>query len=178
MNIQCHVQKRSASMSIHAGALLRVIMMITLLLGTQYTYAGVSCTVSATGPAFGTYNPLSASPTLANGSVTATCTLTGNSSTTVNITSSYSKGSSSTYSSRTMKSGTNVLNYNLYFDAAFTQIRGDGTGGSQTGGGTLNLTPSSRTQTTPDSVIYGRVPAGQDVAAGSYSDTIIVTITY
>lgn len=178
MNIYCYLQQLSRSMSVHAHALLRIVMMMVLLLGAQHAYAAVTCTVSATGPSFGTYNPLSASPALANGSVTATCTLTGNSSTTVNITSSYSKGSSNTYSSRTMKSGTNVLNYNLYFDAAFTQIRGDGTGGSQTGGGTLNLTPSSRTQTTPDSVIYGRVPAGQDVAAGSYSDTIVVTITY
>jgi len=77
-----------------------------------------------------------------------------------------------------MKSGTNTLSYNLYFDAAFTQIRGDGTGGSQVGGGTLTLTPSSRTQSVPASTIYGRIPAGQDVAAGNYSDTIIVTVTY
>ena len=65
----------------------------------------------------------------------------------------------------------------MFFDAAYTQIRGDGTGGSQTGGATLSLTPGNPTQTST-STIYGRIPASQDVAAGAYADTIVVTITY
>ena len=139
--------------------------------------AAVSCTVSAVGVAFGTYNPLSATPTYANGSVQATCTLTGTTSTTVTLTSSYSAGASGNFGLRTMLSGANTLGYNLYYDAAYTQVRGDGTGGSQTGGATLNLTRTSPTQTA-SGTIYGRIPAGQDVAAGSYADTIVVTVTY
>jgi spore coat protein U-like protein len=76
-----------------------------------------------------------------------------------------------------MLSGAQLLSYNLYFDAAYTQIRGNGTGGSQQGGATFTLTPSAPTGSTT-SVIYGRIPALQDVAAGSYTDTIIVTVTY
>jgi len=171
-----HHRQQCSSSTSYAHVLSRVMMLI-LLLGIQQVNAAVTCTVSATGPAFGTYNPLSPSPTLANGTVTATCTLSGNTSTTVNITSTYSTGSSGTYSLRTMKSGTNKLNYNLYFDTAFTQIRGDGTGGSQTGGATMTLTRTSRTDEA-SSPIYGRIPAGQDVAAGNYSDTIVVTIIY
>jgi spore coat protein U-like protein len=139
--------------------------------------AAVTCTVSATGPAFGTYNPLSAAPLLANGQVTASCTLTGNTSTTASLVSSYSIGSGTSYAARNMVSGTSLLGYNLYYDAAYAQIRGDGTGGSQTGGATFNLTRTNPTQSTT-SVIYGRIPANQDVAPGSYLDTIVITVTY
>jgi len=137
----------------------------------------VSCSVSATGPIFGTYNPLSATPTYANGQVQATCTLLSGGATTVNLVSSYSTGASGSYALRSMLSGANKLSYNLFFDAAYTQIRGNGTGGSQTGGASLTLNPGNPTQSAT-SVIYGRIPAGQDVAAGAYADTIVVTITY
>jgi spore coat protein U-like protein len=149
---------------------------ITLLSATSVN-AAVSCSVSATGPVFGVYDPLGAVATVSNGSVTATCTLTSGNSASVSIVSSYSTGSSGTYSARTLRAGVNQLFYNLYFDAAFTQIRGDGTGGSQTGGASFSLTRTNSTQSTT-STIYGRVPALQDVAPGSYSDVITVTITY
>jgi spore coat protein U-like protein len=147
------------------------------LLVTQPLIAAVTCSASATGPAFGIYSPLNAAPTLANGVIMATCTLLSGGPITVTMVSSYSTGASGTYTARTMLSGTQTLSYNLYFDAAFTEIRGDGTGGSQKGGATFNLTPSAPTQQT-SSVIYGRVPAAQDVGAGAYLDTIVVTITY
>jgi spore coat protein U-like protein len=147
------------------------------LLLPQFASGAVSCSVSATGPIFGAYNPLSATPTYANGQVTATCTLLSGGATTVTLVSSYSTGASGSYALRSMLSGANKLGYNLFFDAAYTQIRGDGTGGSQTGGASLALTTSARTQTAT-STIYGRIPAGQDVAAGAYADTIVVTITY
>ncbi len=139
--------------------------------------AAVTCSITATGPAFGIYDPLNGSPTLANGNVTATCTLVSGGSTTINLVSSYSAGNSNSFVSRSMKSGSNVLSYNLYYDAAFTQIRGDGTGGSQTGGTSMTLTRTSPTDSI-NSTIYGRIPAGQDVAPGSYSDVITLTVTY
>ena len=139
--------------------------------------AAVSCVASSTSTAFGIYNPLSATPTYANGDVQVTCTLLSGAATTLNLVSSYGTGASGTYTMRTMISGANKLNYNLFFDAAYTSIRGNGTGGSATGGATLNLTPANPTGTA-SGTIYGRIPAGQDVAAGSYADTIVVTITY
>ncbi len=156
-------------------------MIRRLLLLALFVPAGawgaVTCTVSATGPAFGVYNPLSTTPLLANGQVSASCTLTGTTSTTVSLVSSYSTGSSGTYALRTMLSGTSSLGYNLYYDAAFSQVRGDGTGGSQQGGATMTLTRTAPTASVT-SVIYGRIPALQDVAPGSYLDTIVVTVTY
>jgi spore coat protein U-like protein len=155
----------------------RNLWFVPVLLVAPAAHAVVSCTVSATGPNFGIYNPLSASPTLSNGSVTATCTRVSGGTQSVTLTSSYSIGSGSSYAARTLRSGTNILNYNLFYDAAFTQIRGDGTGGSQQGGATLTVSRGTPTATAT-SVIYGRIPAGQDVAPGVYTDTIVVTITY
>jgi spore coat protein U-like protein len=156
---------------------MRRLLTTVVLLASKLSLAAVSCSVTATGPAFGTYNPLNASATFANGLVTATCTLLSGGTTTVNLVSSYSTGSSGTYATRTLISGANQLNYNLYYDAGYTQIRGNGTGGSTTGSASLTLTsaqPTGQAQGT----IYGRIPASQDVAPGSYLDTIVVTVTY
>lgn len=155
----------------------QVLVALVLMCSATVTYAAVSCSASATGPAFGNYNPLNASPTLANGTVSVSCTLLSGGSTTVNVVTSYSTGNSGSFANRDMLSGANVLHYNIYFDAAFTQIRGDGTGGSQTGGANFTLTKTSPTDQA-SSTIYGRMPAGQDVAAGNYSDTIVLTVTY
>ena len=136
-----------------------------------------TCSVSATGPAFGIYNPFATTPDEQNGTVNATCTLLSGNAATVNITDSFSTGSSGNYTNRTLLSGANALDYNLYYDAGYTEIRGNGTGGSQTGGATLNLTSANPTQTATGT-IYGRIPAGQNVAPGTYTDTIVVTITF
>jgi spore coat protein U-like protein len=150
-----------------------------LLVGQALPAAAASwtCSVSATGPSFGIYNPFSPSPDQVNGLISATCTLLSGGAATVSLIDSFSTGASGNYATRTMVSGSNVLNYNIYFDAAYTQIRGNGTGGSQTGGATLNLTSASPTQSV-SGTIYGRVPAGQNVAPGNYTDSIVVTITF
>jgi spore coat protein U-like protein len=156
---------------------MRRLLTMVILLASKLSLAAVSCSVSATGPAFGIYNPLNASPTYANGLVTATCTLLSGGGTTVSLVSSYSTGSSGTYANRTLLSGANSLNYNLYYDAGYTQVRGNGTGGSSTGSASITLTPAQPTGQA-QGTIYGRILASQDVAPGSYLDTIIVTVTY
>ncbi|MBL0914545.1 MAG: spore coat protein U domain-containing protein [Sphingopyxis sp.] len=131
-----------------------------------------SCTVSATGVSFGSYNMLTATPNDAAGSVRVICTLLLDlaGSFTVDL----STGASNSYGARTMRSGANSLTYNLYTTAGRTQVWGNGTGGStrvtQSFSGLLLVD-----RTIP---IYGRIPAGQNARAGSYSDTIIVTVTY
>ena len=85
-----------------------------------------------------------------------------------------STGSSGTYAQRTLRNGPSVLEYNLYTDVARTQILGDGSGGSS------RITRSFTALLSVDQTItvYGRIRSGQNVPAGSYSDTIIVTVTY
>jgi spore coat protein U-like protein len=140
-------------------------------------YGAATCTVSATPAAFGVYNPLTAAATVSTATVTTTCTWISGGATRADIVSSYSTGSSGTFATRTMLSGANSLSYNLYFDTTYTQVGGDGTGGSQTAFASLIVSNGQKTRST-SSTIYARVPALQDVAAGTYSDTITVTITY
>ncbi len=61
------------------------------------------------------------------------------------------------------------LAYNIYLDAARTVVWGDGAGGTQT----LEVQNGDRSVS-----FYGRISAGQDVAAGPYSDAIVVTFNF
>ncbi len=78
-----------------------------------------------------------------------------------------SKGNSLTYTPRELHSGTQVLQYNVFLDPGFTRIWGDGTGG------TYVWDPGSKNA---QLVAWARLPAGQDAAAGSYSDALVVTV--
>lgn len=72
-----------------------------------------------------------------------------------------------------MKFGTNTLNYNFYTSTGYTQIWGDGTGGTVYG-----VYNASSGLSTVSTNAFGRVPTGQYVRPGNYSDTITVTVTY
>lgn len=73
---------------------------------------------------------------------------------------------------RRMRRGTSAdyVRYELYRDAP-RNLRWGTTAGADTASGTGTGTAQSVT-------VYGRVPAGQVVPAGSYADTITVTVTY
>jgi spore coat protein U-like protein len=136
--------------------------------------AKAACSVSATAVGFGNYNPLSTLNTDTTGTVTVTC------SGLLNVLVGYeillSRGGAGTYTPRRMTSGSNTLNYNLYSDITRTTIWGDNTGGSSRVTGTILvqlLVPTSNNHT-----VYGRIPAQQNVAAGSYVDSITVTVNY
>jgi spore coat protein U-like protein len=151
-------------LSVSAG-----IAVAILLVGSTPALAAPSCTISTTSMAFGTYDVYSASAVTSTAQITYQCN--GGAS---NVFITLSKGQSVTFAPRTMKAGTNVLSYNLYQNAAFSIIWGDGTGGSQsyiTSGKTPNKTNFFVT-------IYGRVPAQQDASAGSYTDTVVATIDF
>lgn len=139
--------------------------------------AAAICTISAVGPAFGVYDPSSSTPTTANGSVEATCTWTSGGATNLNLVATFSAGNSGSLPARYMRSGTNRLNYNLYFDSTYTTIRGDGTAGTQAGQASVRVSRGQRTATATGT-IYGMIPAGQDAVPGLYSDTIVVTLLY
>ena len=103
-------------------------LMIAMLAAPAIAEAqlGLNCSISTTPVAFGDYNVLAAAPKTTTGTVTYQCTLG------VNIIVTLSRGSSSAFDPRTMKNGAEVLNYNLYREATFQTIWGDGTGGTQT----------------------------------------------
>ncbi len=130
---------------------------------------GQTCLASATGESFGTYNPFSPTATTSTATLTVTC------QSTVPVMASYviALGGGG---SRSMGSGAAGLAYQLYRDAARTQVWGDGTGGSATvaDGYVLSaLTPVIRTYTA-----YGVIAPGIRVAPGVYGDTVTVLLTY
>ncbi len=138
--------------------------------------AAQSCTVSATSTAFGTYNPLSATALDANGTVTVSCA-TFPVALFLNYTVSLSAGQSGTQTSRRMVSGAHQLNYQLYTNLSRTTPWGNGTQGTGTVSGGFLL--AVLTTTAMAHTVYGRMPALQSTAApGSYSDVIIVTVSY
>jgi spore coat protein U-like protein len=80
-------------------------------------------------------------------------------------------GSGATVSLRKMTSASGAtINYQLFRDSARTQTWGDQVG-TNTASGTGNGAVQSLT-------VYGTVPAQTTPAAGSYTDTVQVTVTY
>jgi spore coat protein U-like protein len=125
--------------------------------------ARAACTVDATGAvAFGFYDPTLATPTDSTGTITYTCT------TAALVT--LSTGGSGTFNPRRMSAGANLLNYNLYADAARTQVWGDFSAGT-----TIRIANAG---TGVLLSVYGRVPVAQNVNAGSYVDTVTVTFFF
>ena len=134
-----------------------------------------SCVVtSATDIAFGAYDPASANNTTAldgAGSVTVRCTRGSNAAIALNEGLAAAGGSACTTPLRQMSDGgTNRLRYDLYSDSGRT---------TPWGCSTTNDVDQAFTSLAPVTFqTYGRIPAGQDVPAGSYADTVTVTVTF
>jgi spore coat protein U-like protein len=75
-------------------------------------------------------------------------------------------------STRAMRIGAtaNVLGYDFYHEAGRTTLWTD------TGAGLYSFSPATNAPTSI--TIYGRVPGAQDVPAGTYTDTVLVTVNY
>lgn len=78
-------------------------------------------------------------------------------------------GQNAAGSTRNMKSGTSLLRYELYQDSARTKVL-------STGSNALALTSDATGAAAVP--IYGRIPMGQVVPPGDYSDTIGIVLTF
>ena len=127
-----------------------------------------NCTVSTTALAFGSVNTISGSNVDSTGGLTITCTNGAAWSASAGV----GSGTGASFANRKMAAGANLLNYNIYTTPARTIVWGDGT--SSTAAITGTGTGGAQSVT-----VYGRVASGQtSVPAGSYADTVAVTITY
>jgi spore coat protein U-like protein len=136
-----------------------------------------SCTVSATGPAFGVYDPTDPNPLRSNGALTATCAWISGTATSFTLSIAYGAGNSGNDADRYMLSGANRLRYNIFTDSTYRMVRGHGSGRTQTDSATLVVSrgkPTVQVQL----ALFGEIPALQDVLPGSYTDTILVTLNY
>lgn len=142
--------------------LLRVWLFAGSLLISQSAFAAV-CTISSAGVAFGSYDVFSASNLDGAGTINVSCDVSAV------FTTALSAGGGK-FATRTLASGPHKLKYNLYTDVTRTTIWRDGTAGTVTLSG---IAAPAATQT-----VFGRIPATQKKPVGSYTDSIILTLTF
>lgn len=151
------------------------------------TAAAQSCTTTASPTiSFGSIDVLSGSNIATSSSITVQCNLGLLTLGSANFKVCLSIGGASGTTPRTMASGANSLNYNLYTDSAHTQIWGSVFSGSPTGVVDIPLTVNSLLLggTASTSVpIYGYLQASQNTTApaGSYTQNLTggqVVLTY
>jgi spore coat protein U-like protein len=147
---------------------------------STHASAAENCSVATTDIAFGTYNPVSVTPLPGAGQVTVDCQ--GNAHVVIIA---LGTGGASTFAGRRMILGTDAMSYNLYTDAARTVVWGDGNSGTSTVTCTTGTDSNGCIGTNPTGgdrratrAIYGRVPALQNLGAGTYTDTMQVTVTF
>lgn len=155
------------------SSLTAALLAAVLSLTSMPAAALLDCTVSATEVDFGVYDPTNSSSTDATGNVHVFCLGLLDILVQTNI--SLSIGGGSSYTLREMSSGADRISYNLYKEASHTTIWGDGTGGTGT---FIDIILVVLLGVFIDHPINGSIPAGQYVAAGSYTDTITVTVEY
>jgi spore coat protein U-like protein len=148
--------------------LITIATLIAALHASEAFAQSPSCTISATSVNFGNYNVFNGANLDSTGTITYRCNATA-----ANITIGLTKGASSTYNPRVMRKGSEPLAYNLYRNAARTNIWGDGTSGTA-----IYSRPNPPNDRNVNLTVYGRVPASQDVSAGTFSDTITAIINF
>jgi spore coat protein U-like protein len=148
----------------------RALLALALLVGILHASeaSAQSCTISATSVNFGNYNVFNSSNLDSTGRITYRCNAAA-----ANITIALSKGASSTFNPRLMSKGAEVLGYNLFRNAARTNIWGDGTSGTA-----VYFRANPPNNSNVNLTVYGRVWAGQDVSAGTFSDTVTAVINF
>ena len=133
-----------------------------------------NCTISTTAVAFGNYDPVglnTATPAgdkSATGTVVVACTK-GATGLRIDL----DNGVGLPAARRMQGPGADILNYDLYVDAAHATRWG--TGAAAGGGQTIANAPSKAARTYN---VYGLLPGAQDITAGVYGDTVIATINY
>ncbi|WP_338868912.1 spore coat U domain-containing protein [Myxococcus stipitatus] len=150
---------------------IRAVVLLGASLCVIPTARAVCSFKSTVGPSFGAYTSAATLPLDTTGSITYRC---DSQPALATIALDLSTGSGGSYSPRTLQGPSgHTLNYNLYQDAARLRIWGNGTLGTTRYGPVLCVNGADVTLT-----IYGRIPAGQAAAAGSYSDTLVITMTF
>jgi spore coat protein U domain-containing protein, fimbrial subunit CupE1/2/3/6 len=124
-----------------------------------------NCTISAGALAFGSYDPVVANAA-ANLDQTSTITVACTKGSTAAV--SLDNGANASGSTRRMKAGANYLTYEMYNDSGRTTVWNTSN--------TVSYTAASKAASAL--TLYGRVAAGQDIPTGSYSDTVVATITF
>ncbi len=123
-----------------------------------------TCTITTTNLAFGPYSGVQVDGT---STLSATCST----NTPYNIGLNAGGATGATVTTRAMKGpATDVLHYSLFRDSARSLNWGSTIG--------TDTVASTGTGAVQPFTVFGRIPAGQFVQSGAYSDTITVTLTF
>jgi spore coat protein U-like protein len=144
-----------------------------------------NCTIAATPVAFGVYDPVTANATaaLTNSAGTVAVTCTKGALPVIAMDAGLNGGAAGV--TRSMKgAGANadLLGYELYLPSstaasAACTFSGSAVWNTTVGSGTL-ATTAALSKDARSYYICGSVPPGQDVAVDSYTDTVIVSVTF
>lgn len=145
------------SMNLFAGST-NTSMNVTATVAANCKFVGTSQNLS-----FGGYDPQATSPLESSATFQLSC-VSG-----TNVSIAFGNGQYASGPQRRMFDGQNkYMNYDLYQDAS-----------RSTAWNSTNTVNYSAASSSPQTLtVYGRVPAGQNVNTGSYSDTVTITATF
>lgn len=163
------------------GASFLIAVMVLLFAGNP-AWAARQCTLTVTSISFGSYLPAQAAPVSANGNVNVRCRGKPNQGQPAFYVLRLSAGSSGSFIQRYMqKAPGQEITYNVYVDAQYENIWGDGSPGTsliqqtfpcQRNGANCNGKYNA------NHPAYGRAEAYQDPEPGYYSDSLVVFLTF
>jgi spore coat protein U-like protein len=140
----------------------------TANLGVSATVTN-NCTISTAALAFGSYDPVVANAaTNLDGTGTVSVACTKGTTATVGL----GLGLNASGSTRRMNDGSgNFLTYEMYQDSGHVTVWGNAGAG-------LMSPAAAPSKAARNFTVYGQVASNQDVAAGSYSDTVVATVNF
>jgi len=147
-----------------------------LLLSAQ-AQGAFFCNGANVAMSLGTYDGFQPTSLDSSGVFTVSCFRLGGGATqpiTVGIGPSSVSGGIATRQLR-LVAGADLLTYNLYRDAGRTLVWGNTIGTNTV---TQNLTVANLSTNSTTFTIFGRINALQDVRAGTYNDSLTVTVTF
>lgn len=155
--------------TINFHALRTCCVALACVAGSSYLHAGIACDINGAALAFGMYDPSVNSPTDGVGTVNLACTnmgpaAPGGASVALTI---------SPFSDRKMLGNGNALYYGIYSNDARSVNWGTGSAAPQLRTGAMQANETKNLHFT----LYGRIPPLQNIAAGNYSDSLLITIT-
>lgn len=138
-----------------------------------------SCTINTSPVSFGSYSPASTQPTYVSGAVTVACVK--GTVPVISLSAGLNPGANVGERAMKLATGSDLLTYFLYkpasviANAACTNTETDPWGAI----GTERFEPGMVSGIAASTYnICGKIPAGQDVATGSYQDTVTATVDF
>ncbi|MBH1957805.1 MAG: spore coat protein U domain-containing protein [Burkholderiales bacterium] len=157
-----------------ANLTIRIAALTALSLVSGAGSAATMCSLAIGNVVFGSYDVFSPTSLDTSATVIVTCSRDGGPQN-INVTIAIGPGAhgGSTASRKMRMPGGDLLAYNLFRDAGRTSVWGQVPGLDAF---TQTLAVPNKSSAQLSVMIFGRIPAGQDVLKGTYSDNVVLTV--